>query len=105
MPNQWSIRILDGPGGTIEFWPWVAGAKPGEPLFAKASDVVTWNNTTASEITLVSNPVGTFITKPIPSGKVSSPMFKVPANGLTYKTSDGQAQHSISTQPPPVPSV
>ena len=105
MASQWSIRILDAPEGTVVFWPWVPGAKPGDPLYAKASDVVTWNNTSASEITLISDPSGTYITGSIPSGQVSSPMFQVPANGIAYQTSDGKAQHSISTKPPPAPSV
>jgi hypothetical protein len=103
MANQYNIRILDGPGGTIVFWPWVPGSGPGTPLYAKPSDPVTWNNTTANTVTLVSNPKGTYITEPILSGKVSSPMFPVPTNGLVYTTADGKFTHSISTASPPPP--
>ena len=38
MPSQWSIRILDRPRGGVVFWPWLPGAKPGDPLFAKQND-------------------------------------------------------------------
>jgi hypothetical protein len=101
MASQYSIRILDGPGGSIVFWPWVPGAQSGTPLYAKQNDLVTWNNMTANAVTLVSNPQGTYITDPIPSGKVSSPMFSVPANGIVYTTADGKFTHKILTSAPP----
>lgn len=103
MASQWSIRILEGPGGAVVFWPWVPNARPGDPLFAQPSDLVTWNNTTAKTVALVAvNPTGTFITNPIDSGKVSNPIFSVPTNGLQYQTSDGKTQHviKIGIQPP-----
>ena len=102
MASQWSIRILDGPGGTVMFWPWVPGARPGDPLYAQPSDLVTWNNTTAKAVALVAIPPGTFITNSIDSGKVSSPIFSVPTNGIQYQTSDGKTQHliKIGIQPP-----
>ena len=96
MVSQYSIRILDAPGGTVVFWPWLPGTQPGAPLIAAPGDLVTWNNTSASAITLVSlDPTVTYITNPIPSGQVSSPIFTVPAKGLTYETSDGKVKHSI----------
>lgn len=102
MGSQWSIRILDGPGGTVVFWPWVPGAKAGDPLYAQVNDLVTWNNTTANTVKLVPvDPKGPVITNPIPSGKVSSPIFSVAA-ALQYRTADGKAKHciEIGTQPP-----
>ena len=104
MPNQWSIKILDAPGNTVAFWPWVPGANPGDPLFALPTDVVTWNNTSAHTVKLVPvDPKGPFITDPILSGKVSAPMFSVPTAGIQYQTSDGKTRHSIviGIQPPP----
>lgn len=106
MTSTWSIRIIDGPGGTVVFWPWVPGASAGGPLLAQPSDLVTWNNTTANAVTLVAvPPATTFITNQIASGTVSAPIFSVPTNGIQYQTSDGKTQHSIQIgiQPPPPP--
>jgi hypothetical protein len=83
------------------FWPWVPGAKPGSPLYAKQGDLVTWNNMSSKKITLVSIPKGTYLTEPIPSGKVSSPAFSVPQKGIAYGTADGKYKHSIKTSSPP----
>jgi hypothetical protein len=95
MQNQYSIRILDAPGGTVVFWPWVPGAKAGDPLTVQANDIVTWNNMSVSTVTLQSLSAGvTFITNPIPSGQVCSPGFQVPSTGLNYQTSTG-VKHSI----------
>jgi hypothetical protein len=49
MPD-WSIKIIPNPsaiaGAPAAFVPDVTGAKPGDPLIAQESDIVTWNNTT-----------------------------------------------------------
>lgn len=96
MQSQYSIRILDQPGGGVVFWPWVPGKKAGDPLTANAADLVTWNNMSSGSVTLVAvDPKGTYITAPIASGKVSAPIFQVPATGQVYQTSDGKTQHSI----------
>ena len=91
MVSQYSIRILDAPGGTVVFWPWLPGTQPGAPLIAAPGDLVTWYNTSASTITLVSlDPTVTYITDPIPSGRVSSPIFTVPAKGLVTRPRMGK---------------
>jgi hypothetical protein len=95
MQHQYSIRILDAPGGSVVFWPWVPGAKPGDPLMAEGNDIVTWNNMSANTVTL--QPLDkdvSFITNPIPSGEVCSPGFQVGPTGLNYQTSTG-VKHSI----------
>jgi hypothetical protein len=95
MQNQYSIRILDAPGGSVVFWPWVPGAKAGDPLVVNAFDIVTWNNMSANEVTLKSlDSTVKFITNPIPSGQVCSPGFQVLSTGLNYETSTG-VKHSI----------
>jgi hypothetical protein len=49
MPD-WSIKIVPAAsqiaGAPDQFVPDVPGTKPGDPLKALATDVVTWNNTT-----------------------------------------------------------
>lgn len=99
MASQYSIRIIDAPGGGVVFWAWIPGTKAGDPLIAQVSDLVTWNNMSANTITLKPiDPKGPYITEPIPSGRVSSPIFQVPTKGLDYETSDGKAKHSIEIQ-------
>jgi hypothetical protein len=94
MQNQYSIRILDAPGGTVVFWPWVPGAKAGDPLTVAANDIVTWNNMSSNTVTLQPLDAGVkFITNPIPSGQVCDPGLQVTAT-LNYQTSTG-VKHSI----------
>ena len=102
MQSQYSIRILDQPGGGVVFWPWIPGAKAGDNLIANAADLVTWNNMTNKTLTLKSiNPPNTFLTDPIPAGKVSDPIFKV-TKSVTYAcTNPTTPQHSIQIVPPP----
>jgi hypothetical protein len=95
MFSQYSIRILDAPGDTVVFWPWVPGAKAGDPLVVQANDLVTWNNMSSNSVTLQSlDPNVTFITNPIPKGQVCDPGFQVPKTGLNYQTTTG-VKHSI----------
>lgn len=78
-----NIKIIQKDGGAIAFlqdWP---GATENDPVEVNRGDIVTWNNRTDGLLELVSQPPGTFITKPIPAGQASSPGFL--ANGsLTY---------------------
>jgi hypothetical protein len=100
MPSQWSIKIIDLGGGKIAFQPDLPGPPPlNQPLGANKNDLVTWNNTTNQTLTLKSiNPPNTFLTDPIPPGKVSDPMFQVAAS-VTYScVNPAVPQHSIVVQ-------
>jgi hypothetical protein len=90
------IKIIKAEGVGIAFQPDRPGAQPGQPLGANEGDLITWNNMTDDTVNLVSVPAGTPITGPIPAGSVSSPIFQVPATGLTYSCVEfPQAQHKI----------
>jgi hypothetical protein len=48
--QDWSIQIVPAEtGGDAAFVPDIAGAKPGDPLLAGSSDLISWNNRTADE--------------------------------------------------------
>ena len=101
MAIQWSIKIIDIGGGKIAFQPDLPGAKKNQPLGVNKNDLVTWNNTTNKTITLKSiNPKSTFLTDPIPAGKVSDPIFKVTASVTYACTSPTTPQHSIQIVAP-----
>ena len=88
------IKIIEADGG-IAFQPDRPNAQVNEPLGARNGDLVTRNNMTNRTLTLQSIPPGTYITEPIPAGRVSSPFFRVTGN-LTYSCVDPpQPQHSI----------
>ena len=101
MTSQWSIKIIDLGGGKIAFQPDLPGAKQNQPLGVNKNDLVTWNNMTNKTVTLKSiNPASTFLTEPIPAGKVSDPMFKV-TGSVTYAcTNPTTPQHSIQIVQP-----
>jgi hypothetical protein len=105
MPSQWSITILDLGHGKIAFLPAVPGAQLNQPLGVSANDLVTWNNTTNSTLTLVSQTASVpYLTDPIPPGKVSDPIFKVTAPVITYACAKPTTPtHSIQIVPPPPP--
>ena len=101
MAIQWSIKIIDIGGGKIAFQPDLPGAKKNQPLGVNKNDLVTWNNTTNKTLTLKSiNPKSTFLTDPIPPGKVSDPIFKVTASVTYACTSPTTPQHSIQIVAP-----
>jgi hypothetical protein len=105
MSNQWSIKIIDLGGGKIAFQPDLPGAQQNQPLGVNKNDLVTWNNTTNKTLTLKSiNPASTFLTDPIPAGKVSDPIFKVTASVTYACTNPTTPQHSIQIAPPPATS-
>ena len=87
-----SIQIRERDDGTIYFQPDWPGSQPDQPLGVNSGDPVTWNNMTSYTITLVSEPPlpdpdGIYITEPIKSGDVSSPIFSATAD-LAYKSVD-----------------
>lgn len=103
MPSQWSITILDLGNGKIGFLPAVPGAQLNQPLGVSKNDLVTWVNTTDKPLTLRSNPVGTYLTDPIPPGQVSDPIFKVAASVSYAAINPTAPSHSIQIVPPPPP--
>ena len=104
MPSQWSITILDLGNGKIAFLPAVPGAQQNQPLGVSANDLVTWNNTTNSTLTLKSQTASVpYLTDPIPPGKVSDPIFKATASVTYACTKPTTPTHSIQIVPPPPP--
>ena len=107
MASSWSITINQQPDGTVTFTPYVPNAHAGQPLGVGKDDLVTWNNQTNSQVQLQSiQPKGTYLTEPIPAGKVSNPIFQASATigysrvrpGLTEST---PPDHWIIVIPPP----
>jgi len=77
------IKQEEKPNGPITFKPDVSGAVDGQPLGAQVGDNVTWYNKTDLDL-LILQPIPPKIppedlTKPIPAGRVSDPIFVVPA--------------------------
>ena len=101
MASQWSIKIIDLGNGTVTFQPDLPGAHQGQPLGVNQGDLVTWNNMTNHPLTLQSIPAGTYLTDPIPPGKVSDPIFKVGASVIYSCVKPTTQQHSIVVVPPP----
>lgn len=48
---QRAIEILPA-GDGVTFWPVVAGAQAGDPLFAHSGDLVSWRNSTDRDLAL-----------------------------------------------------
>ena len=91
MPQlDWNISII--PSGTeAAFQPNLPGAKPGDPLNAQQSDIVSWGNRTEEKHqpwpTAGNLPNGgpapppaTGLSDPIPPNDSSRPQFVVPGN-------------------------
>ena len=61
--QSWSINIVPASGGSgVQFNPDVFGTAPGSPLQAQKGDLVSWNNQTDNDHTIVVNvtPAQTF---------------------------------------------
>jgi hypothetical protein len=96
MPQlDWNIKII--PSGTgAEFQPNLPNAKPGDPLNARQSDIVSWGNRTNQVHqpwpTVGNDPNGDpvpkpasgdppgYLSDPIPPNDSSRPQFVVPGN-------------------------
>jgi plastocyanin len=63
--QSWSIDIVPASGGGVQFNPDVYGVAAGSPLQAQKGDLVSWNNQTDNDHTIVVNvsPTQTFTAK------------------------------------------
>src|SRR5215467_9440905 len=95
MPSdEWVIEIKKAPGGGVVFRPDVRHAKLGDPLFAKANDLVSWTNRTDQEVALESDePLANF-NRTIPAGQPSKP-FVLGATRIAYRCVDPLQSHVI----------
>jgi hypothetical protein len=102
MAESYSIIITqeEKPNGPVTFTP--DGGVAGQPLGVHVGDNVTWYNQTDLELTLQPIPPESklYLTKPIPAGRVSSPIFIVPrlqvGQSITYSCmTPTEPPHSI----------
>jgi plastocyanin len=86
--QSWSIDIVPSNGG-LAFNPDVYGVAPGSPLQAQTGDLVSWNNQTGDEHTIVVNvsPAETFTAKPWKSTDAYEVQVTAPAT-VTYTADD-----------------
>jgi hypothetical protein len=102
MPDQWMIEIWAKPGGGVYFLPDVIGAKEGDPLHAKPSDLVFWANRTDADIRLNADPQAQFpqLIEPIRAGENTS-LFKVPDGvpAINYACANPPQRHTIQIGP------
>ena len=93
--QSWSIDIVPSNGG-VAFNPDVYGVSPGSPLQAQTGDVVSWNNQTSSEQTIVVNvtPQETFTAKSFKSTDGYVIQVNAPTD-VTYTCGDGKYTGTI----------
>lgn len=99
MSNQWVIEILAAGQGGVAFQPLVPNAKTGDPLVARANDLVIWSNRTDLDLTLQStDPAGLDLDQQIGAGETSSSPFLLPPDGpsrIEYASIDPPQAHEI----------
>jgi hypothetical protein len=85
---DWSIKIVPVATGMAVFQPDVLGAKPGDPLQAQVSDIVTWGNHTGDTHQPYRIDTNENLCDPIPGNQSSSPQLVVEGqvgDTITYK--------------------
>src|SRR5258708_16451780 len=98
--QSWPINIVPASGG-VQFNPDVFGVAPGSPLQAQTGDLVSWNNQTDNDHTIVVNvtPAQTFTAKSWSSTDAYL-ITNAASTAVTY-TCDGSHTGTIKVVPRP----
>jgi hypothetical protein len=95
--QDWSIMIVSS-GGTVQFQPDVPGCKPGQPLQAGNSDLISWNNRTGQNhwpwaidpstdepfpTAQAAKDASLYLSDEVEAWQSSTPAFPTPSSGST----------------------